>query len=481
MHSIFTLSALLSTLHAAQSPSPVLPLELISRNAAGAQSMTALGTTPVGISANGSKIAFSVYDPVFLGETPAPPASSGAEFVRYGQVAIWQRGVPLRPLVRFPDGLGPNDGFPPKFSEVFFDKVENRICFVSYAGNLVTGMRGAMESLFCEKPDGSYEHAGYNLETGLPTVFSRFLGGNAGFDIYNSHNPFPHLALRNRRTGVMEYIDVNDQGELGQLTVILEPGVFSWPRLSDDGRFAVFASPLNNLVSDDNSLNDDGSDIFIRDRVLRTTRRITRSDGSEFLGNLSGADIAGNGSIVLFVATGDIVEPCLTGTPDPRGGRSLYSYEIATRTLECISVNDDNQAMGSSNLTGSDVSADGRFVLFNSNSPLHPEDTNNSVDQFIRDRVKKRTYWVSQAHNGAAGNGRSATGMLSDDGNWLVFSSLASNLVPGDQNGTRVDVFLRDLRPLKVEPLAVPANGLGSIILLAGLALVAGLARLRHS
>ena len=100
MRSLFALSAVLGTLHAAQLPSPVLPIELISRNAAGAQLMVAQ-TTPVGISANGSKIAFSVYDPAFLGETPAPPAGLGANFSSYGQVAIWQRGVPLRPLIRF--------------------------------------------------------------------------------------------------------------------------------------------------------------------------------------------------------------------------------------------------------------------------------------------------------------------------------------------------------------------------------------------
>ena len=110
---------------------------------------------------------------------------------------------------------------------------------------------------------------------------------------------------------------------------------------------------------------------------------------------------------------------------------------------------------------------------------LHPEDTNGRADQFVRDRLKRRTYWVSQAHNGAAGNGESGTGMLSDDGDWLVFSSLASNLVPGDQNGTRVDVFLRDLRPLKAQQLAVPVNDLRYLALLLFLIFLYGLNRVR--
>ena len=137
MHLLVPLTLLASSFQAAQLPSPVLPIELISRNAAGQQPVTGGISSPLGINANGSKVAFSVYDPTFLGETPAP-LGTGA-FSRYGQIAIWQRGTALRPLIRLPDGLGPNDGFPPKSADVFFDKFENRICFVSYAGDLVSG------------------------------------------------------------------------------------------------------------------------------------------------------------------------------------------------------------------------------------------------------------------------------------------------------------------------------------------------------
>ena len=244
--------------------------------------------------------------------------------------------------------------------------------------------------------------------------------------------------------------------------------------MSDDGRYAVFVSNQNTLVPGDTNPNDDGSDVYIRDRVLKTTRRITGPNGTEFLGKIGGADIAGNGSIVVFTATGDIVEPCLTGNPDPRSGRSLYSYEIDTQKLECVSVDNDNQYMGTQFVAGVDVSGDGRFVLFNSFSAIDPADTNQRLDLFIRDRVKKRTYWVSQAADGSAGLGSSFHGMLSEDGNWLAFSSLAPNLVPGDQNGVRSDVFLRDLRTLKSELLQLPSNDLRWLVVLASLLLCAG-------
>lgn len=470
MYLIVPLTVMTLASQTTQLPSPVLPIELISRNTAGIQSQATANAIPIGISENGSKVAFSVYDPAFFGETPTPPIF-GAPSSTYGQIAIWQRSLPLRPLIRFPDGLGSNDSYSPKTAEVSFDKFEGRTCFISFAGDLVRGTRFSSDvTAFCEGPDGRYEHAGILPQTGEPG-FTNGLGGPADLDIYG---PF-HIKVRNRRTGVVEFVNLDAQGALGQVTISPPfSAIATWPRLSNDGRYAVFVSNQNTLTPDDTNSNDDGSDVFIRDRVQRTTRRLTHPNGSEFLGKIAGADIAANGSIVLFTATGDVVEPCSTGSPDPRAGRSLYSYEIATQKLECVSVSDDNQYMGVQFVAGVDVSGDGRFVLFNSFSAIDPADTNQRLDLFIRDRVKKRTYWVSQAADGSAGLGSSFHGMLSEDGNWLAFSSLAPNLVPGDLNGVRSDVFLRDLRPLKSELLQLPSNDLRSMMALALLLLCAG-------
>jgi Tol biopolymer transport system component len=43
------------------------------------------------------------------------------------------------------------------------------------------------------------------------------------------------------------------------------------------------------------------------------------------------------------------------------------------------------------------------------------------------------------------GNGDSTTPVISADGRYVAFPSLASNLVPGDRNGVS-DVFVKDLR-----------------------------------
>ena len=74
-----------------------------------------------------------------------------------------------------------------------------------------------------------------------------------------------------------------------------------------------------------------------------------------------------------------------------------------------------------------------------------PGDTNNASDVFVRDVVKGTTLLVSASTNGAVGNGTSKSAVLSPDGRYVAFASLASNLVPGDSNRLQ-DIFVRDLQ-----------------------------------
>ena len=107
----------------------------------------------------------------------------------------------------------------------------------------------------------------------------------------------------------------------------------------------------------------------------------------------------------------------------------------------------------------SGVSAHGRYVLFSSAATdLVDGDTNGQVDVFVRDTVTSRTTLVSVGANGAQGNGESRPGSISADGRYVVFDSRASNLFPGDTNNYS-DVFLRDLRTGRTTLVSVGLNG----------------------
>src|SRR6185295_1744936 len=74
-------------------------------------------------------------------------------------------------------------------------------------------------------------------------------------------------------------------------------------------------------------------------------------------------------------------------------------------------------------------------------------DRNQAVDVFLRDRKRGRTTLLSVSSEGTQGNSDSSFPVISANGRFVAFSSLASNLVEGDRHNT-ADTFVRGpLRP----------------------------------
>lgn len=129
----------------------------------------------------------------------------------------------------------------------------------------------------------------------------------------------------------------------------------------------------------------------------------------------------------------------------------------AAATLQFVSRPNNSQAVaagGSSDSEAAVISADGRYVLFESmaanlvvisNPPpasgLQPRRQN----VFLRDRSAGTTTLVSSSQaNTGGGNGDSFTAGISTNGQFALFVSYATNLVAGDSNNAS-DVFLRNL------------------------------------
>jgi Tol biopolymer transport system component len=90
------------------------------------------------------------------------------------------------------------------------------------------------------------------------------------------------------------------------------------------------------------------------------------------------------------------------------------------------------------------ISADGRWLVFDSAATnLVSGDTNARIDVFLRDLGKGVTTRVSVDSSGAQGNGDSSMPSISSNGRYVVFESLATNLVSGDTNGWS-DIFVHD-------------------------------------
>jgi Tol biopolymer transport system component len=96
--------------------------------------------------------------------------------------------------------------------------------------------------------------------------------------------------------------------------------------------------------------------------------------------------------------------------------------------------------------TETSISADGRFVAFQSSANnLVAGDTNGEVDIFVHDRSYGETTRVSVSSGGVQGNSYSYQPSISGNGRFVAFQSEANNLVAGDTNG-EADVFVHDRR-----------------------------------
>lgn len=146
--------------------------------------------------------------------------------------------------------------------------------------------------------------------------------------------------------------------------------------------------------------------------------------------------------LLLLLALAAIVPACGhsdSGGGAPPAGPGASPAAGVTKTVSLASL-----VPGNSNSNAPDVSSDGRYVCFQSlASNLVPNDTNGLSDIFVKDLQTKLIERVSVSTNGVQTNSNSFNPRISNDGRYVVFSSYASNLVPGDTNGAQ-DIFVRD-------------------------------------
>jgi Tol biopolymer transport system component len=218
----------------------------------------------------------------------------------------------------------------------------------------------------------------------------------------------------------------------------------AFPSISANGRFVAFASLASNLVPGDTNHR---GDIFVRDRKRGTTTRVdVSSSGAEANdGSIWLPAISDNGRVVAFFSRSTNLVP-----NDHNGIADFFVRDLKRGKTTRVSVNsaEEEQTRGA----GAEelgivpaLSHNGRFVAFFSASPnLVPNDRNGTDDIFVRDRKLGETTRVSVSSTGEEANGSSLFyPSISATGRFVAFTSYASNLVAGDENGAE-DVFVRD-------------------------------------
>lgn len=202
-------------------------------------------------------------------------------------------------------------------------------------------------------------------------------------------------------------------------------------------RYVTFESRATNLVAGD---TNGVADIFLRDRQTGTTTRVSvNSAGVQSDGTSSKPRVSSDGRYVVFSSRGTN----LAGAPDPEFDLDVFVRDTVSGTTSCASVTPAG-VPGNDQSFYPSITSDGRYVVFHSAaSDLVAGDTNGQWDVFVRDLVAGTTERVSVSSSGAQANGISQFGRISDDGRYVVFISNATNIVAGKTN-TYFEVFLRD-------------------------------------
>lgn len=254
------------------------------------------------------------------------------------------------------------------------------------------------------------------------------------------------IYIRDRQEGTTELVSANTSGAPSN-------GPCYTAHVSGDGRYVVFHSHGTNL--DGSDANGSTRDIYLRDRTTSTTERITVSS-TGVQGNLESAfcAVSDDGRFVVF---NSMANNLVAG--DTNGRRDVFLRDRAAGTTTRLSQGTSGEANSHSGQSVPGISADGRFVVFDSDaSNLVKGDTNNSTDAFVADRAAGTLERVSLTKTGKQARGGGFMPVISADGRFVAFASASSDLGLRAPEGVRA-IFIRDRSLRKTEPVSVGPRG----------------------
>jgi Tol biopolymer transport system component len=340
------------------------------------------------------------------------------------------------------------------------------VAFVSNATNLVTGDTNNVYDVFVrDLQTGATERVSVNssetqqsdlttnnLNEGFPSISSdgRFVAfaSSAKNLVPNDTNGYRDVFVRDRQEGTTERVSISNSGvqATGGFPGTTEPSGSRYPSISADGRFVAFSSNATNLVSND---TNDYEDTFVRDRQEGTTERVSVDSSETQTSHSFSSDpsISSDGRFVAFQsASPNLVENDTNATLD------VFVRDRQEGTTERVSVNSSGAQANNGSGTWADraISADGRFVAFTSAATnLVLGDTNGYADLFVYDRQAETTRRVSLSSSGTQANGDTEYPTISPDGRFVAFHSSplrGATNLVKNDTNNAADVFVRDMQ-----------------------------------
>jgi len=193
----------------------------------------------------------------------------------------------------------------------------------------------------------------------------------ARFLVDGAESPIIQVYHKDVKSGAISRLSVNDAGDKGDAHSTAAS-------VSADGRFVVFRSEAENLVTGD---SNGVADIFIRDTKEGTTGLVsTDSNGLQTDAQSSSSAVSADGNLVTFSS---VASNLVTG--DGNGLYDVFVKNLSTGEIERISTSADGTESTGGQSLGPAFSADGRFIAFTSAATnLVIGDTNFTTDIFVK-------------------------------------------------------------------------------------------------
>jgi len=257
-------------------------------------------------------------------------------------------------------------------------------------------------------------------------------------------NETDDVFVRNLETGAIALVSADEDGTAAE-------GQSRAPAISADGRYVSFSSDASNLLegdADDNTRED----VYVRDLETGHTHLVSVARGGRSAQNVSfgGAlpqvsDVSRGGRYVVFES--DATN--LAGR-DRNRRTDVFVRDLVKQSTRRVSTSTTNEEGGGASYLPT-ITPDGRYVAFGSRAnDLVAEDA-IGPDVFVRELKRGMTVLVDVTARGRLRGREHAVPLpgrpsLSDDGATAAFTSSASNLAGADRNRV-ADVFLRRLAP----------------------------------
>ncbi len=180
--------------------------------------------------------------------------------------------------------------------------------------------------------------------------------------------------------------------------------------------------------------------------------RLVSRNAAGAAGNAGASNIAVSAD-GRFAAFDSKASDLVAGLADTNSAFDVFLYDSSTDSIRCLSKNIAGTSTGDGFSFYPVISPDGRWVVFRSAATnLVAGDTNGFEDVFRYDTLTNQIVMVSQV-GGNGGNGNSGVNFgqykpfdISDDGRYVAFISLATNLTFLPDTNNASDIFVRDMQ-----------------------------------